>query len=244
MALLEVEDLSVSFGGVHALSRVSMSVEAGTLAGLIGPNGAGKSTLLGVLSGLINPQKGRVLLDGRDITGRAPHRRAQLGMARTFQRLELWGSMSVLDNVRTAAEFATAWNRSIDPPAVAAELVDRLGLTTVANTLTSDLPSGLGRVTEVARAMASSPRLLLLDEPSAGLDDHESRQLADTLSALAADGTAILLVEHHVDMVMRACGYIWVLDFGALIADGMPADVRAAPAVQAAYLGSKHVASA
>jgi branched-chain amino acid transport system ATP-binding protein len=240
MALLAVDNVSVAFGGIQALSGVTLRVEAAQITGLIGPNGAGKSTLLGVLSGLIQPQGGTVSLEGKSLGRLAPHRRARLGMARSFQRLELWGSMTVRENILTAAEFASKWNRELEPPDVTEELIERLSLTPVADTPAAALSSGIARVCEVARALASQPRLLLLDEPSAGLDDFESRELTDTLMAVAAAGTAVLLVEHHVEMVMRSCAHIWVLDFGLLIADGTASEIRASEAVQTAYLGSRH----
>jgi branched-chain amino acid transport system ATP-binding protein len=239
-ALLDAQEISVRFGGIQALDRVSMHVEDATMVGLIGPNGAGKSTLLGVLSGLIRPNNGRVRFRGNVITSAAPHRRAALGMSRTFQRLELWGSMTVLENVITAAEFATRWQDGLHPAIVAAETVELLGLSDVASARASSLPSGLGRLVEVARALASKPRLLLLDEPSAGLDHNESADLARKLAAIASAGTAILLVEHHVDMVLGSCSDVWVLDFGRFIAHGPPHVVRTDPAVQTAYLGTKH----
>jgi branched-chain amino acid transport system ATP-binding protein len=238
--LLEAEEISVRFGGIHALDSVSMHVADAAMVGLIGPNGAGKSTLLGVLSGLLRPNRGRVYFRGEEITTAAPHRRAALGMSRTFQRLELWGSMTVLENIATAAEFATRWQPGLRPSAVSAEIVELLGLGDVAATLASTLPSGLGRVVELARALASKPRLLLLDEPSAGLDHTESEDLARKLVGIASAGTSILLVEHHVDMVLGSCSDVWVLDFGRFIAHGPPSLIRADPAVQAAYLGTKH----
>jgi branched-chain amino acid transport system ATP-binding protein len=239
-ALLEAQEISVRFGGIQALDSVSMHLEGTTMVGLIGPNGAGKSTLLGVLSGLIRPNDGRVRFGGNDITKAAPHRRAALGMSRTFQRLELWGSMTVLENIVTAAEFATRWQADLRPAIVAAEIVELLGLSDVASARAGALPSGLARVVEVGRALASRPRLLLLDEPSAGLDHNESAELAHKLADIASAGTAILLVEHHVDMVLGSCSEVWVLDFGRFIAHGPPHVVRADPAVQTAYLGTKH----
>jgi branched-chain amino acid transport system ATP-binding protein len=244
MALLEATEVSVSFGGVKALSNVSVQVEEGTVAALIGPNGAGKSTFLAVLSGLIQPQHGQIRFDGRDIGRLAPHGRARLGISRSFQRLELWGSMTVRENITTAAEFASRWRKGTKPDKIASDLIDQLALGVVADTMASALPSGIARVTEVARALASSPRLLLLDEPSAGLDDFESRELADALIDVAGRGTAVLLVEHHIEMVMRVSAEIWVLDFGILIDNGSPEEIRKSAAVQAAYLGSASDASA
>jgi branched-chain amino acid transport system ATP-binding protein len=243
-SLLEVDNVSVSFGGIQALRGVSCRVEEGQFVGLIGPNGAGKSTLLGVLTGLITRHKGTVHLSGKDVTSMPPHKRARLGTARTFQRLDLWSTMSVFDNVRTAAEFSGRWQSDVRPEHLAHSLIEQLGLEDVASTNAGDLPTGLARVVEVARAMALQPKILLLDEPSAGLDDGESKKLAQNLVAVAKGGTAVLLVEHHVEMVLQASSYVYVLDFGTLIAEGPPAEVRAMPKVQEAYLGAKHVVSA
>jgi branched-chain amino acid transport system ATP-binding protein len=243
-SLLEVDNVSVSFGGIRALRDVSCRVEEGQFVGLIGPNGAGKSTLLGVLTGLITRHSGTVHLSGKDVTSMSPHRRARLGTARTFQRLDLWSTMSVFDNVRTAAEFSGSWKSNVEPERLAHSLIEQLGLEDVASTNAGDLPTGLARVVEVARAMALQPKILLLDEPSAGLDDGESKKLAQNLVAVAKGGTAVLLVEHHVEMVLQASSYVYVLDFGILIAEGPPAKVRAMPEVQQAYLGAKHVVGA
>lgn len=241
MPLLEVEDVIVTFGGVRALNAVSLQVDSGQLVGLIGPNGAGKTTLLGVLSGLQSANRGRVRFEGRDISNAPPYRRSALGMARSFQRLELWGSMTVRENIATAAEFA-AKRRSdgVSVRSVASAMIERFGLGGVAETRASELPTGLARLAEVARAMASLPKLVLLDEPSAGLDDGESKRLTDTLMSIVNEETSILLVEHHIEMVMRACAYIYVLDFGTLIASGSPSEIRSSDVVQAAYLGSSY----
>lgn len=244
MPLLEVDAVSVRFGGIRALDAVTLSVEPAQVTGLIGPNGAGKSTMLSVLSGLQRPAAGSVHMDGHDITTAAPHRRAALGMARTFQRLELWESMSVRENVKAAAEFSRRWRKRVDVETEAESVLDRLGLSAVADRPVGSLPSGLARVVEVARALASKPRLLLLDEPSAGLDEAESQRLGATLVEVAAEGTAVVLVEHHMEMVMNSCDYLWVLDFGHLIGRGTPEQVRSDAKVQAAYLGSGHVGSA
>jgi branched-chain amino acid transport system ATP-binding protein len=244
VALLEADSISVSFGGIRALADVSLTAERGTVTGLIGPNGAGKSTMLGVLSGLIGPRAGRVRLGGRDITSSTPHKRARLGMARTFQRLELWTSMTVAENVLTAAELARQWHADKDPRSVTTEAIAALELGRVADTPVTELSSGLGRLAEVARAMALSPRLLLLDEPSAGLNEAETQELGTILSALADAGVAIILVEHHVELVTSTCQDVFVLDFGKTIAHGPPESIRNDSAVQSAYLGSKHAAHA
>jgi branched-chain amino acid transport system ATP-binding protein len=238
MALLEVHEVCVSFGGLQALSDVSLEVEAGTMVGLIGPNGAGKSTLIGVLSGLQRPTKGSVSFDGRGLVRTAAHRRVQFGMTRTFQRLELWDSMSVFDNVLTAAELASRWRKDFDPRRSASEAVGLLGLEDVADKSIRSLSTGTARLVEVARALASRPKLMLLDEPSAGLDRTEAAQLGNTLAGLVASaGTSILLVEHHVDMVFGHCSGVYVLDFGKVIASGAPDRVQNDEAVRKAYLG-------
>jgi branched-chain amino acid transport system ATP-binding protein len=246
MPALATTGVTVAYRGLLALNDVSLELEAGKITGLIGPNGAGKSTMIGVVSGLVRPRSGRVLLDGKDVTRLPPHRRAHHGMARTFQRLELWRSMTVEENVQTAAEFAAGRSRH-EAKAAAGEAIELLGLGDVAGQDVSELSSGHGRLVEVARAVSLRPKVLLLDEPSAGLNEAESHQLGQTLSQyVASSGTSILLVEHHVEMVSAICAFVYVLEFGQLIASGTPAVVRASPAVQEAYLGRRHsdVASA
>ncbi|MBA3655486.1 MAG: ATP-binding cassette domain-containing protein, partial [Actinobacteria bacterium] len=206
---------------------------------LIGPNGAGKTTLFNVVTGLERPDAGGVLLGGTAVSALTPHRRARLGMARTFQRLEVFGSLSVRENVLAAAQFRKSWARDgSDPGSVAGEIIERVGLGAVAGDRVDALPTGLARLVELGRALAARPRLLLLDEPGSGLSHDETQALGDLLIDIAADGTGILLVEHDVDLVMRVCSLIHVLDFGQVIAAGPPAAIQADPAVQAAYLGA------
>jgi branched-chain amino acid transport system ATP-binding protein len=242
MSLLAAEGISVQFGGIRALADVTLEVAPGAVTGLIGPNGAGKSTMLGVLSGLLIPKGGRVRFRDKDVTKSAPHRRARMGMARTFQRLELWTSMTVRENVLTAAELARQWDRELDPIASADEAILRLELGDLADTMVTELSSGQGRLVEVARAMATRPKVLLLDEPSAGLNEAETHELGTILTGLAESGVGIVLVEHHVELVVSVCSYVYVLDFGQLIAQGAADAVRNDPAVQTAYLGGKHAA--
>jgi branched-chain amino acid transport system ATP-binding protein len=243
MTLLVVEDVSVSFGGVNALSDASLIVEAGSITGLIGPNGAGKTTLFNVVSGLQAPDRGRVLLEGRDITELKPYQRARLGIGRTFQRLEVFGSMSVRDNIKVAAEILKDHDRSApDPVVVAEEILDRVGLRDVATERADKLPTGMARLVEVGRALAARPRVILLDEPSSGLDESETDDLASLLEDLAAEGLGILLVEHDVPFVMRVCELIHVLDFGNILAVGTAAQIQRSAAVQRAYLGSSAAA--
>jgi branched-chain amino acid transport system ATP-binding protein len=240
LALLEVNGISVSFGGVHALTDVSLDVEDACVTGLIGPNGAGKTTLFNVACGFQAPNEGRVVLDGRDITDLKPYRRAREGIARTFQRLEVFGSLSARDNVRVAAEVRESWDGHDGGTSVeiADEILERVGLRGVASERVESLPTGLSRLVEVGRALATRPRVLLLDEPSSGLDPEETEGLATLLESLAQDGLAVLLVEHDVELVMRACTRIHVLDFGEILAIGTPREVRRNPAVQRAYLGN------
>jgi len=237
--VLRVLDVSVRFGGIQALDAVSLDVEAGRVSGLIGPNGAGKTTLFNVITGMERPGHGRVELLGQDVTALPPHRRARLGLARTFQRLEVFGSLSARDNILAAAEFRRGWARDGSHPVhVTEEIVDRLGLRAVADSRVDALPTGLARLVELGRALATRPRVMLLDEPGSGLDTAETAVLADLLLELAAGDTAVLLVEHDVDLVMQICDPVCVLDFGRVIATGTPRQVQADGAVQAAYLGA------
>ena len=245
MALMDVEQLSVRFGGVQALHLVDLDVEAGRSTGLIGPNGAGKTTLFNAICGLQPIEHGQVVLDGVDITKVKPHRRARLGIARTFQKLELFSSMSARDNVRVAADvYRRTSRRSSDagsdgaPVERTERILERVGLSGVAEERVDSLPTGLARLVEVGRALASAPKVLLLDEPSSGLSEEETRTFADLLESLAGDGLAILLVEHDVDLVMRVCERIHVLEFGRVIAAGTAAEVQSSALVQAAYLGT------
>ncbi|HVM63261.1 MAG TPA: ABC transporter ATP-binding protein [Acidimicrobiales bacterium] len=239
MALLATEDVVVRFGGVRALSETSVSVEPGLVTGLIGPNGAGKTTLFNVITGLQDPDSGRVVFDGRDITGYSPYRRARLGISRTFQKLEAFSSLSARENVLVAAEQRKAWDKSpFSPGTVADDLLARVGIADVSNYMVGTLPTGTARLVELARALALSPRVLLLDEPSSGLNEEETGAMAEVLRGLVADGLAVLLVEHDMSFVMGTCRLIYVLEFGQIIAIGDPEAIQADPAVQAAYLGS------
>jgi branched-chain amino acid transport system ATP-binding protein len=239
MALLSAEHVVVQFGGLRALSDANVDVDPGRVTGLIGPNGAGKTTLFNVITGLQPPTTGRVRFDGKDITGRSPFKRARLGIARTFQKLEAFNSLSALDNVLVAAETRKRWDKSgFDPRKEAYALLDRCGIADVANFMVGTLPTGTARLVELARALATNPRVLLLDEPSSGLNEEETEEMARLLRLLVADGLAVLLVEHDMAFVMGTCEFIYVLDFGQIIATGSPTEVQADPAVQAAYLGT------
>jgi branched-chain amino acid transport system ATP-binding protein len=234
--MLRAEEVSVTFGGVRALDQVGLVAEAGVVTGLIGPNGAGKTTLFNVITGLQRPDQGRVVLGSDDVTSLSPKNRARRGLGRTFQRLEVFGSLSVRDNVLVSLE-----NRRITGGKARARVVELLQLVGLADQIEVQadiLPTGMARLLELARALAAEPKVLLLDEPSSGLDGEESRRLSDLVVKLASEGMAVLLVEHDMDLVMTICSRIHVLDFGRIIADGTPAEVRADPAVQAAYLGA------
>ncbi|MFD6399198.1 ABC transporter ATP-binding protein [Nocardia sp. NPDC055165] len=233
-SLLEVEQVTVTFGGHRALDKAGLCAEAGKVTGLIGPNGAGKSTLFDVICGLRRPVTGRVTMNGRDVTRLGPARRAGHGMARTFQRLELFGRLSVRDNLLVAAELG---RHRRDAAGIVDGLLDRLGLDEVADTAADDLPTGTGRLVEVGRAMAARPSVVLLDEPAAGLDHTETERFAALLRSLAADGVAVLLVEHDMGLVMNVCDQLYVLDLGAIISSGPPEVIRRDAAVLAAYLG-------
>jgi branched-chain amino acid transport system ATP-binding protein len=251
---------------VSALSDVSLTVQPGTVTGLIGPNGAGKTTLFNVISGLQVPDRGSVHLFDADVTTMKPHRRARLGLARTFQRLEIFGTLSAGENVQVGLESTVKWwewrhlRRSMPwkrrrrtsavgsgagqparPGSLATATCDRLldgvGLTGLGREQSSNMSTGLARMVELARALAIGPKLLLLDEPGSGLDEAESKALGGLLARLAAGGMAVLLVEHDMELVMRICDHIYVLDFGDIIASGPPDAIRKDPMVQAAYLG-------
>jgi len=263
VALLEARDVTVRFGGKAALDRTSIDVERGMITGLIGPNGAGKTTLFNVVCGLQAPQAGRVVLDGADITSAPPHRRARQGLARTFQRLELFTSLTVRDNVRVGGDIRNRWSRGrargpsgpvpeapragsmsrwfgrrADSTDEAERIIELTGLGAIADREVSEIPTGRARVVELARALMTHPSVLLLDEPAAGQTERETEEFGALLRRLAADGLAVCLVEHDMTLVMDVCQTINVLDYGRTIAAGPPARVRNAPAVIEAYLGT------
>ncbi len=242
MGLLEIRGVTVRFGGITAVDGVDLTVEPGRVQGLIGPNGAGKTTTFNVVSGLQQPTDGQVLLDDTDVTGAPVHERARRGLARTFQRLEVFGSLSVRDNVRVAVEIRESWGQGETGGSSrdqADHLLDRVGIRGFADQAADAVPTGIARLTELARALAIRPRVLLLDEPSSGLNEEETAGLGDLLVRLAEEDVAVLMVEHDVDLVMRVCSWIDVLDFGRLIASGPPSIIREDADVQAAYLGAE-----
>ena len=251
---MEVRGVVVDYGGLRALDRVTLTVDAGQTVGLIGPNGAGKTTLFDCILGLVQPVKGHVRLFETDVGGWPVHRRARLGLGRTFQRLELFGSLTVAENVIVALESVSSVGGLVGellrrPASIdvrrraegrAGELLDLVGLTDHADTRSADLPMGLARVLEVARALATEPKLMLLDEPSSGLNEQETSRLADLLRSLQEqDELSLLIVEHDMAFVLGLSDEVYVLDFGKMIASGSPAKIRRDPVVQAAYLGEE-----
>jgi branched-chain amino acid transport system ATP-binding protein len=241
--ILDTRDVTVKFGGNVALSEVSVDATPGLITGLIGPNGAGKTTCFNVITGLLPPTSGKVVLDGKDVSNLAPHKRARRGLARTFQRLELFTTLTVQDNIRVAGEIRNTWSffgGRINAKQEADRIIDLVGLRSVADKEVSEIPTGTARVVELGRALMTQPKVLLLDEPASGQTEDETEAFGRLLQKLAReDGLAILLVEHDMDLVMKVCERIHVLDFGRIIACGEAADIRTNKAVLDAYLGSE-----
>jgi branched-chain amino acid transport system ATP-binding protein len=240
MSLLEVDRVSVRFGGLHAVRSATLSVAAGTITGLIGPNGAGKTTLFNVITGLQHATNGDIRFDGRHVTHQGVHKRARLGIARTFQKLEAFNSLSARDNVRVAAEMASRSRRGgRSVKAISDEALEQVGLTDLADVTVGTMPTPTARLVELARALATRPKILLLDEASSGLNDEETAVVGELLARVVHDtGVAVLLVEHDMSFVMGLCSQLYVLDLGQVIASGTPAEVQADHRVQTAYLGT------
>jgi ABC-type branched-subunit amino acid transport system ATPase component len=248
---LEVEGLTVRFGGHTAVASLNLAAPRGRITGLIGPNGAGKTTTFNACSGLLQPDAGRVLLFGRDVTRHSAAHRARLGLGRTFQRMELYTSMTVAENVALGQEARFAARGAVHQvlggrreKAAVAEAVDRAlaacDLEGLADRRVDRLPTGQRRLVELARAHAGGFLFLLLDEPSSGLDNNETRRFAEILRGMvASDGIGLLLVEHDMSLVMNVCDYLYVLDFGQLIFAGTPTETSRSDIVRAAYLGDE-----
>ncbi len=236
---LRVENLRVRYGGVVAVADVSLRVDRGRIVGLIGPNGAGKTSVIDAVTGFA-PATGSIELAGRHIEGLAPHARVRAGLGRTFQQLELYDDLSVEENVSVAAFGGRQDNRR----AAVARALDNVGISALADRPAGELSQGERQLVSIARACVAEPSALLLDEPAAGLATKESAWLGERIRDLRSSGTAILLVDHDVALVLRVCDHVYVLDFGTVIAEGPPDTIRSNRAVADAYLGAMHDAEA
>jgi branched-chain amino acid transport system ATP-binding protein len=253
MPELEIRGLSRSFGGLKAVNDVTFTVDPGSIKSVIGPNGAGKTTLFNLISGMLSVDSGFVFHNSREITGLRPHRITKLGISRTFQTTRLFSRMTVLENVmvgrhsRTRAGFLSSvlslpwtWREEREIRERSMELLDTLGLSDTAEELASNLPFGKQRLLEIARALATEPSLLLLDEPAAGLNIYETREMADLVLRIRGWGVTVLLVEHDMSLVMDISDEIVVLNYGEKVAEGQPAAIQRDPEVIRIYLGGEH----
>lgn len=249
--MLTIEHLSKSFGGVHAVQDVSFTVREGAIHSVIGPNGAGKTTLFNLVSGIYSPTKGRVMFNGENVAGMAPDALARRGLSRTFQNLQVCMNMTAIDNVMVGSHLRLNQNlfaSMLNLPAVrradaecraeAARLMDFVGVGKYRDADASQMPYGALKRLEIARALAASPKILLLDEPAAGLNHTETGEIEDLIRKVAQSGVTVLLVEHDMKLVMNLSDHILVLDYGKTLAEGTAAEVRANPDVIAAYLGA------